>query len=600
MKKNEGNILKENSVFIVYYNDKKIKVKSKNSQKNNGGMNVNIKKLSLLFLLLTLTISLFYFNSTVYAAEETPASDFDYYVDDETGTVKIERYNGHDMEVVVPAYIEGHPVTIIGDYAFEYNKHIMEIVLPNTIKEIKYAAFTNCTNLMSINLPEGLTTIEEYAFDETILLDSITLPNTLTKLGDYAFRNSGITKVTIPESITVINTGAFSECASLTEVTLPNNLNRIGEYAFSGCSVLQSINIPNSVRLIEDYAFARTAISTISLPNNSYYKSISNNLFNSCDQLKSIIIPEGVTTIGDWAFYYCSSLSEVTIPSTVKIIGEDAFSYCGSLVEITIPEGTTTIKDNAFYDCIRLAKVYLPKSVSIIGKDAFAGSDHLVLYVWENSYAKTYAMQNNLHFELRDAAQDKKIIEVYTLPDVTVPYNTPFSNITNLPTKVTVKLEDNTPIDLNITWLSSNYNQLVSGIYHLEGILELRKGVINPDNKRATINIIVQDGPPVNYHIWSDVRNVSTPNYSWKIKFNKPIDPNTVNSSKVYIKDEQGNVYTNINLTVNSDVITLNNTGAFEKNRLYYLYIEQGIKSLDGKNLQQPIKMPFMYKVVIV
>lgn len=562
---------------------------------------MNIKKLSLFLLLITFTICFFISNSTLYAAPaETPASDFDYYIDEDAGTVTIERYNGYDMEVIVPARIDGYPVTVIGRYAFDYNEDIMYIILPDTIKEIHYAAFSDCTSLMSITLPDGLITIEEYAFKGTTLLDTVHLPNTLKQLGDYAFYYSGITEISIPESITVINEGVFSECANLTKVTLPSSLIRINESAFRGCSTLQSIEIPDSVRIIEGYAFSRTAISTIDLPTNSFYKSVSNDLFNSCEQLNEIIIPENVTTIDDGAFSFCSSLTKVTIPSTVKIIGEYAFSYCSSLEEITIPEGTTTIKTYAFYDCSMLSKVYLPKSLTNIGENAFIKTDRLVLYVWENSYSKTYAMKNALYFELLDEAQDKKIIEVFTLPDVTVPYNTPFSNIINLPSKVTVKLEDSTTLDLNVSWLSSNYNQLVSGNYYLEGVIELTKGVVNTDNKRASIKIIVQSGPPVNYHVWSDVRNVNIPNYSWNIKFNKPVDSNTVNNSRIYIKDEQGNVYTNINLVVNSDVITLNNYGAFEKNKLYFLYIEQGIRSLDGKSLQQPIKMPFMYKVIIV
>lgn len=553
---------------------------------------MNIKKISLFFVVFALSISLLSFSSTAFA--ETPASDFDYEIDYDNGTVTITYYSGDDIEVVVPTYIEEYPVTIIGFDAFWGNESLMHVTLPNTIKEIQNSAFGYCKNLMSIYLPSGLTTIGSYAFNNTTLLQSITLPSTLTKLDYGAFEWSGITEITIPKSISVINDGVFSNCANLTKVTLPDNLARIGNFAFQDCTSLQAISIPDSVAVIGESAFSTTALTSIILPSN--IKSFSNGLFFNCEQLKEIDVPEGVTSIGDNAFASCISLSKITIPSTVKTIGSSAFYNCDSLVEINIPEGTTIIKELAFWECDMLSKVYLPKSITSIGVEAFKQTDYLVLYVWENSYAKTYAMQNGLHYELLDAAQDKNIIEVYSLPDISVSYNTPFSNIYNLPKDVTVKLEDNTTLKLNVTWLSSNYNPLVSGNYYLEGILTLTKGVINTDNKTARIKITVQPGPPVNYHIWSDVKYINTANYTWKIEFNKSLNPNTINKSNVYIKDALDNVYTFINPTVNSNIISVNNNGQFEKDKLYYLYIEQGIKSLDGKTIQQPIKMPFMYK----
>ena len=47
-----------------------------------------------------------------------PATDFDYTITD--SQVTIDDYIGSATEVVIPAEIEGYPVTNIGDYAF-YN-----------------------------------------------------------------------------------------------------------------------------------------------------------------------------------------------------------------------------------------------------------------------------------------------------------------------------------------------------------------------------------------------------------------------------------------------------------------------------------------------
>ncbi len=51
----------------------------------------------------------------------------------------------------------------IGGYAFDYNKSITEVILPNSLRVINKEAFYDCTGLKSIVIPASVKTIGEYA-----------------------------------------------------------------------------------------------------------------------------------------------------------------------------------------------------------------------------------------------------------------------------------------------------------------------------------------------------------------------------------------------------------------------------------------------------
>ena len=102
----------------------------------------------------------------------------------ENGEATISNYVGKDTEIVVPAEIDGYPVTAIGGSAFA-SKNVHKVTLPNTIKVIGPNAFSNCQNLKEINIPNSVTYISDFAFNECITLDGVILPDSLEYLGMY-------------------------------------------------------------------------------------------------------------------------------------------------------------------------------------------------------------------------------------------------------------------------------------------------------------------------------------------------------------------------------------------------------------------------------
>jgi hypothetical protein len=82
---------------------------------------------------------------------------------------------------------------LINDYAFSRSL-LKEIVLPDSISEIGFAAFKECADLIAIALPSGVTSI-----------------------GGNAFKGcAGLKSLTIPQGVTWIGTDTFLDCPGLT------------------------------------------------------------------------------------------------------------------------------------------------------------------------------------------------------------------------------------------------------------------------------------------------------------------------------------------------------------------------------------------------
>ena len=358
----------------------------------------------------------------VTANAET-AGDYEYGVNNDDGTVIITGYSGSDTELVIPAQIDGQPVTTIGNYAFSDCTGLTSVTIPEGVTEIGNYVFSGCTSLSEISIPESVISIGESAFSETawlearqkedplvmvngILIDGkccegdvVIIPEGVTSIGSAAFSGcTGLTSVTIPESVTSIGYAAFMGCTGLTSVTIPGSVSSIGVSAFSNCSSLTSVTIPESVTFIKGSAFSGcTGLTSVTIPESVTF--IEASAFRDCTGLTSVTIPEGVTSIGYQAFGGCTSLSEISIPESVDSIGESAFSGTawlearrkedplvtvnGILIDgmccegdVVIPEGVTRIMNDAFIRSA-LTSVTIPGSVRSIGRFAFSDCSSL-------------------------------------------------------------------------------------------------------------------------------------------------------------------------------------------------------------------------------
>ncbi|MBC2403597.1 Ig-like domain-containing protein, partial [Clostridium saccharobutylicum] len=84
------------------------------------------------------------------------------------------------------------------------------------------------------------------------------------------------------------------------------------------------------------------------------------------------------------------------------------------------------------------------------------------------------------------------ITKINELNDINVANGTELSKI-NLPSNVTVKLDNDKEISVPVIWNegNSNYNKNISGTYTFSGTLKLPSGIKNSSNLKATINVNV-------------------------------------------------------------------------------------------------------------
>ena len=122
---------------------------------------------------------------------------------------------------------------------FVGNELVTDLVIPETVIEIKNYAFSGATCLTSLTIPNSVTIIGSSAFSRcTGLMGSLVIPNSVTTIGSNAFRYCiGLSgSLVIPNSVTTIGDGAFESCHGFTgNLTIPNSVTTIGEYAFYNC-----------------------------------------------------------------------------------------------------------------------------------------------------------------------------------------------------------------------------------------------------------------------------------------------------------------------------------------------------------------------------
>ena len=317
--------------------------------------------------------------------------------------------------VIVPAYINGFPVTAIGAGAFKGDKMIRTVILCDGIREIGSSAFAGCNSMTRIDLPESLVAIGSSAFNNCTTLPEVRLPENLESIGEYAFTGCrSLTEIAIPGSVKSIGRYAFWLCTGLMRVTMPEGVESLSDYVFSGCESLTEIAIPGSVKSIGVYAFRNcTALTDIVIPESVEW--IDKGAFCGCTGLTRMTLPfigrsrdealpsakekytflgwifdasgyddnhlyvpgslkEVIVTgsaIGSNAFYHCTGLACVTLGIETSEIGSYVFDGCTGLTGFVIPNEVKNIGVGAFYNCTGLKNVTMPESVTGIGSSAF-------------------------------------------------------------------------------------------------------------------------------------------------------------------------------------------------------------------------------------
>ncbi len=318
-------------------------------------------------------------------------------------------------EVIIPAEIDGYPVTVIGNDAFANCDGITSIVIPDSVKTIEDFAFSgcdglttatissgvttlgcnifwNCENLENVVIKNGVTYISKEMFAQCWKLKSVSIPESVITIGAKAFECCYLLeKIDFPDKLTTIEESAFYMCESLDNVVIPDYVTAIATYTFYSCSNLKNISLSKNIETIDEYAFAESGVGKIN-------------------------IPYGVTSIGRYAFAE-SKLESISIPGSITLIREGTFSNCSKLTDVAIPKTVTTIERYAFLGCSSLKSMVIPASVKEIGYQAVGYKDNM--YHQQDSFkisgvngseAQRYASSNRLgYISVDDIAFDSDV-----------------------------------------------------------------------------------------------------------------------------------------------------------------------------------------------
>ena len=292
------------------------------------------------------------------------------------GDITITGYNpAAGLNVVIPATINGDPVTGIAPDTFYGDTSITSVSIPAGVTSIGAEAFADCTSLTAITVDPAnpdFSSLGGVLFDKSQatliaypggLGGSYTIPGTVTSIGDEAFYGAAsLTSVTNPASITNIGHEAFYDCTSLTSAYFLGNAPASDGTAFTASSAYD----PTTVYFLggtTGWGSLYGGVPAVLLSPFTY--TISGGAATITGYTGgggNVVIPatiDGypVTSIGNSAFYNKATITTLTIPNSVTSIGIEAVDDCSGLTTLTIPASVTTIGDYAFYNDTSLTSV---------------------------------------------------------------------------------------------------------------------------------------------------------------------------------------------------------------------------------------------------
>ena len=255
-------------------------------------------------------------------------------------------------EITIP-----ETATSIGSTVFMGTK-LVSLHVPAKVKSIGYQVLENVETFTTLTFAENseLETIGHRTFQGTNLSGALVIPDSVKEINYSAFTGTDITSVVLPSGLKTITSNTFNGCTSLESIELPENLEKIENSAFRYCSALTEVEIPSTVASVGEYVFEGCTEVTIDIDFSSF-TSIGNSAFKGYTGYIGVLDISNATKVEDAAFYGCTGITEVILSNELTTLEESVFAYCSALTSIHIPATVTVIKNNCFSNCTSLASV---------------------------------------------------------------------------------------------------------------------------------------------------------------------------------------------------------------------------------------------------
>ena len=307
---------------------------------------------------------------TVYTTED----GFEYTIANDE--ITITKYTGNAVDLTIPDYIDGLPVTLLQS-TFENNNTLESVTMPDTLKKLS-RTFYNCQSLKKVELNEGLETIGVQSFDACINLNEISIPFTVKSIGLRAINWGNIKKVTIyslniDQFQNLNNENIIVECYKNTDLY---------DYCIKKGISVESLGVymPDEefafkYEVNEDNTATITGHNFANVVNIEIPETIDGHVVTGLKSVKgkfieTITMPDTVTTLAPCAFYGCEKLQNIRLSKNIT----DMPTYITDTVyEEHTGEFAHYSYAGIFENCYALKKVIIPDSVKHLGYKTFSG-----------------------------------------------------------------------------------------------------------------------------------------------------------------------------------------------------------------------------------
>ena len=351
------------------------------------------KRFVSLLVALSITLTFLPIGAVAAAPIKFTNGNLKYTVNADGESVTVSGTSGKPTQLTIESSIsdkdKNYTVTKIATWAFyDARNTLTEVTLPNTVDEIEYQAFFNCSNLTKVIIPEGVTKIGQAAFYGCSQLTSITIPSTITNMDTAFSGNTALSHVTLTNGISKISSNAFERCTGLTEVEIPASVDQICPFAFNGCTNLKRVLLEKNI------------------------KTINVNAFKDCTNLSDVKY-NGYKT--DWDKVTVNTTGNDTLTSKVQYLCDINFDLDGGTVN-----GSNTVDKQTVYSNEKLgtAKCYPNDQPFVVPTDpvregyTFLGwytqaeggtkytfteavSSNITLYAHWNAHSHTVTLEND-------------------------------------------------------------------------------------------------------------------------------------------------------------------------------------------------------------
>lgn len=104
----------------------------------------------------------------------------------------------------------------------------------------------------------------------------------------------------------------------------------------------------------------------------------------------------------------------------------------------------------------------------------------------------------------------------------------------------------------------------------------------------------IEDIPPQLANKVKQNLKFKTGNFIWRVRFNIPLDPKTVNKDTMYVSNSQNQrLRTYIKYDPAKELIEIEPLEPYAENEYYHLVITTKVKSKGGQSLREPVQIKF-------